>query len=81
MCPETWQTGSRREMVIRGAWVAQLVKRLPSAQVTIPESWDGFLHWDPCSAGSPLLPLCCSPQLMLSLSLSNKLKRKKKSLK
>ena len=24
----------------RGAWVAQSVKHLPSAQATIPESWD-----------------------------------------
>ena len=39
-----------------GAWLAQLVKRLPLAQVIILRSWD-----EPaqalCSAGSLLLPL------------------------
>ena len=40
-----------------GAWVAQLVKGLPSAWVMIPRSWDGALHWVPCSAGSLFLPL------------------------
>ena len=31
----------------RGAWVAQLVKPLPSAQVMIPESWDRAPHRAP----------------------------------
>ena len=58
-----------------GAWVAQLVKRLPLAQIMILESWDQVLHQAPCSAGSLILPLTLPP-LMLSLSLSqiNKLK-------
>ena len=55
-----------------GAWVAQLVKCLPSAQVRI----SGF--WAPCSAGSlllpPSLPLITDHSLSLypSLSSSNK---------
>ena len=40
---------------LRCPWVAQSVKRLPSAQVTIP--WDQALYWAPCSVGSLLLPL------------------------
>jgi len=40
-----------------GAWVAQSVKHLPSAQVTISGSWDRVLRWALCSAGSLLLPL------------------------
>jgi len=56
-----------------GAWVAQLVGRLPSAQVMIPGSWDQAPHRAPCSAGSLLLPLpLLLPLLVLSLSLSNK---------
>ena len=56
-------------------WVAQLVKRLPSAQVMIPASWDRVPHRAPCSAGSLLLPLplpailsACARSLPLSLS-------------
>ena len=49
-----------------GTWVAQLVKRLPLAQVTIPRSWDRALSQAPHSAGSLLLPL-----LVLSLSQMN----------
>ena len=52
-----------------GAWVAQLVKHLPSAQVMIPESWDQALHWVPCSARSLLLSLPLTP-LMLSISFA-----------
>ena len=51
------------------AWVALLVKRLPSAQVMILESWDPVPHWAPCLAGSLLLPLTL-PLLMISLSFS-----------
>ena len=47
----------------QGAWVAQSVKRPPSAQVMISGSWDRVLHWASCSAGSLLLPL----PLLLSL--------------
>ena len=54
----------------RGIWVAQLVGRLPSAQVTIPESWDRVLHQAPCSV---LLPLSLSLLVLsLALTLSNK---------
>ena len=35
-----------------GAWVAQSIKHLPSAQVMISGSWDRALHWAPCSAES-----------------------------
>ena len=50
----------------QGAWVAQLMKRLLSAQIMILGSWDGAPCWAPCSVGSLLLPL-------LSLSLSHSL--------
>jgi len=52
-----------------GAWVAQLVKRLPSAQVVILESQDRVPCRAPRSVGSLLLPLTLSP---LMLFLSNK---------
>ena len=63
----------RSERHGRGAWVAQLVKGLPLAQVMILGSWDQALNWAPCSVGSLFLPLLL-PLLvhMLSLSLSNK---------
>ena len=44
-----------------GAWVAQLVKRLSSAQVMIPGSWDGAPCWAPCSAWSLVLLLPLAP--------------------
>ena len=50
------------------AWVAQLVKRLPLARVTIPGSWDRVPHQAPCSAGSLLLSL---PLPACGLSLTN----------
>ena len=53
-----------RYMPEEGAWVAQLIKHLPSAQVMISESWDRAPRWASCSGGSLLLPL-----LMLSLTL------------
>ena len=40
----------------RGAWV-RLNVCLPSAQVTVPRSWDQALHQACCSAGSLLLSL------------------------
>ena len=63
----------------RGAWVAQLVKCMPSPQVMIPGSWDGALLWVPCPAGSLLLTLCL-PFLLLALSVKqiNKIFRKQK---
>jgi len=52
--------------VLVGAWVAQLVGRLPSAQVMVLESRDRVPHRAPCSAGSLLLPLTLT-SLILSL--------------
>ena len=37
--------------------MAQLVKHLPLAQVSVLKSWDQALHGAPCLAGSLLLPL------------------------
>ena len=54
----------------RGAWVAQSVKHLPSAQLIITGSWDRAHHRAPCSVGSLLLPLpLLLPLLVLALSL------------
>ena len=50
--------GSGREHTQNtGAWVAHRAKRLPSAWVMIPGSWDQAPHQAPCSARSLLLPL------------------------
>ena len=55
----------------RGPWVAQMVNRLPSAQVMISRSWDRAPWPAPSSAGSLLLLLPLPlPLLILSLSLS-----------
>jgi len=61
-----------KSCVLRDAWVAQSVKRLPLAQVMIPESWDQVPHWAPCSGGSLLLPLPAAPPAC-ALSLTNKI--------
>ena len=53
--------------------MAQSVKHLPSAQVMIPESWDGAWHGAPCSVGSLLLPLPLAAAHALSLSQINKI--------
>ena len=45
------------EGALPGAWVAQWVKPLPSAQVMISGSWDRGPHRALCSAGSLLPPL------------------------
>ena len=55
--------------------MAQLVKRLPLAQVVIPESQDQDLHQAPCSVASLLLPLLLT---QLVLSQINKIFTKKK---
>ena len=52
---QPWPVGQNPEP--RGAWVAQPAKRLPSAQVTIPKSWDRVPQQAPCSTGSLPLPL------------------------
>ena len=52
-----------------GAWVAQSIKHLPSAQVMIPGSWDRALHQAPCSVGGLLLPLPLPNPLAHALSL------------
>jgi len=62
--------------------VAQLVKRLPSAQVMIPESWDRVPHRAPPSLWGACFSLClCLPLPLLVLSLSvkqiNKIFKKK----
>ena len=46
---------------VLGAWVANLVKCLPLAQVMIPGSCIRVPHHAPCSAESPLLPIPFSP--------------------
>ena len=51
------------------AWVAQLVKHLPSPQVMTSGSWNRAPGQAPCSMGSLLLPLFLL-LLVLSLSLS-----------
>lgn len=53
---------------------AQLVKRLPLAQVVVPGSWNRVLHRAPCSTGGLLLslPLFPAHDLSLSNSLPNK---------
>ena len=60
----TWRMNNLCENYQLVVWVAQLVKRWPSAQVLIPGSWA------PCSAGSLLLPLplpVIPPACVLSL--------------
>ena len=65
--------GLFKQFFFSGAWVAQWVKPLPSAQVMISGSWDRVRHRALCSAGSllpPSLPACFwSLSLPLSLSL------------
>ena len=47
--PQIWTPPGRlQEAQIWGVWVAQLVKHLLSAQVTVPGSWDQALHGVPC---------------------------------
>jgi len=69
--PYSLSLALHQSMHLMGAWVAQLVRRLPSAQVMILESLDRVPHRAPCSARSLLLPLTLPP-LMYSLSQINK---------
>ena len=62
-----------RKIIMRGAWAAQSVERLPSAQVMILGFWDRAPRWAPCSARSLLLPL----PLLLSQMGKQNLKKKK----
>ena len=65
--------GQLKKICFQGAWVAQSVKHLPSAQVMIPGSWDWAPHWAPCSGGTLLLPLpLFLHELVLSFSQINK---------
>ena len=75
---------------LRGAWMAQSVKRLPSAQIVILGSWDRVLHQAPCSAGvggesasaSPsAAPHARAPFLPLTLFQNNKSIKSFKKLK
>ena len=61
--------GAEKRGVVQGAWVAQLVKCLPLAQVAIPGSWDGVLPQAPCSVGILLLPLLPASALSRYLCL------------
>ena len=57
-----------------GAWVAQSVEHLPSAQVVIPGSWDQVPHWVPCGGASAYVSFpssYVSASLSLSVSLMN----------
>ena len=63
-----------------GTWVAQLVKRLPSAQVMFSGSWNRAPHQAPRSVQSLLLPLPATP-LACALCLSNKLVKSFRNLK
>ena len=77
---QTFQEGSPRDQEppskkgslffkkLGGTWLAQCFRRLPSAKVMIPGSWDRASPGAPCAAGSLLLPL----PLACALSLSNK---------
>ena len=60
-----------KAMTFRGLWVAQSIKRLPSAQVMILGSWNRVSCRAPCSAGSLLLFLPFLLVFLLSLSFSN----------
>ena len=62
--------------LMRGTWVAQSVMPVPSAQVMIPECWDGVPRRTPCSGGvyfSPS-PSAFSPAPPLSLAYTKSLK-------
>ena len=68
-----------------GAWVAQSVECLPSAQVMSPGSWDRAPHRAPCSMESLLLPLLlpaalppCAARLLSQIIKIFKIKKKKK---
>ena len=55
--------------LVRGHLGGSVVESLPSAQVLILGSWDGFLHQAP--HGEPASPICLCLCLSLSVSLMN----------
>jgi len=57
---------------VGGAWVAQMVKHLPLAQVMIPGSWDGAPAWGSLLGGEPASPSTVPPACALSLYQINK---------
>ena len=61
-------------ILLRGVWVVQLVKQLPSAQVTISGSWDQAPRWAPPWVGSLLVSHSPSAPsyLVFSLALSQR---------
>ena len=65
---------------LRNAWVAQLVKCLPSAEVMILGSWDQAPHRAHYSVGSLLLPLPASPPAC-AVKYINKILKKKTFIK
>ena len=75
----SWNTKDRyrlfiekKKKKIRGAWVAQWVKTLPSARVMVSGSWDWSPHRALCSAGSLLPSLSLPATLPILWSLSVK---------
>ena len=59
--------------VLWDSWVAQVVERLPSAQVMMLGSWDRAPHQGPCMEKSLLISLPLPfPLLVVFVSLSNK---------
>ena len=61
------------KVALRGAWVAQSIRHLLSAQVMITGSWDQVQSQAPCSGKSLLLPLplcLCADAHLCTLSLS-----------
>lgn len=62
---------SFQNIILRGAWVGQSVKRLPSAQIMISGSWMESCLGLPAQRGVGFLPLSLPP-LVLPVSLSLK---------
>ena len=68
-----------QEYTTGDAWVAQLVKHLPSAQVHDPRDLESSPASGSLLSGEPASPSACrSPLLVLSLSLGKKNLEKKR---